>query len=70
MLPPSSIAEATTTNDSQTPSTLAACSQIPTQQDPSPPDAASDGMEQDPISGGDEMAKIPKGREDEHITMI
>ena len=68
VLPPSSIAEATTTNDSQTPSTIAAWTQIPTQQDSSPPDAASDGKEQDPIPGWDEMAKIPKGREDEHIT--
>jgi len=60
MTPPSSIAEIKNINDVHTPCTLAAGSQTSNQQDPSPPDSASEGMEQDPIPGWDEMERTPK----------
>ena len=68
MIPPSSIAEIKTTNDVHTPFKPAAGAQTSNQQDSSPPDSASDGMEQDPIPGWDEMARTPKEREDANIT--
>jgi hypothetical protein len=68
MIPPSSIAEIKTTNDVHNPRTPAAGSQTSNQQDLSPPDSASDGMEQDPNPGWDEMATTPKEREDAKIT--
>ena len=68
MIPPSSIAEIKTTNNVHTRRTHAAGTQTTNKQDRSPPDSASDGMEQDPIPGWDEMARTPKEREYTKIT--
>jgi hypothetical protein len=61
VIPPSSIAEAPTTNDGQTPVHLLHGLKLQTNRIPVPLTSASNGMEQDPIPGWDEKKKNPQG---------